>query len=87
MRRTLVALMFTVGLSACGGVEEAPETEQPMSVEQAVCSPKSPGPYCWNLNGTTCSRVGTTTCCTDGIWFDYSCKCGSNYRWDCDEVR
>ena len=52
-------------------------------------------PYCWNLDQTSCSSLGQTQRCTDGIWSDYVCTCRaySNYpfnpvrRWDCPDVR
>lgn len=54
-----------------------------------------PPPYGWNLDNTSCSSLGQTQNCTDGIWSDYVCVCrefgGFPYpvvwRWDCPEVR
>lgn len=51
-----------------------------------------PLPYCWDLDLTYCSPVGSTRGCTDGIYSDYVCTCryDSYYRrnyWDCPEVR
>jgi hypothetical protein len=68
----------------------------------ALASPAYPGPtllpYCWNLDNTSCSPLGATKRCTDGIWSDYVCTCraytygypyptSTVWRWDCPEVR
>ena len=63
-----------------------------LGVPAPILNPPPPFPYCWNLNGTSCSPVGSTKGCTDGIWYDYVCICRynswnhTNY-WDCPEVR
>lgn len=52
-----------------------------------------PKPYCWNVEGTTCSPVGSTTGCTDACFNQLTCTCrsyvwlGQTIRyWDCQEV-
>ena len=49
--------------------------------------------YCWDVEGTTCSPVGSTTGCTDVCFNQLSCTCrsyvwlGQTVRyWDCQEV-
>lgn len=50
-----------------------------------------PLPYCWDLDRTSCTSVGATRGCQDGIYFDYVCTCrqysGTPRYWDCPEVR
>lgn len=84
MRRTLTAVCLSLGLTACGGTEDTTEA-QDRQVEQAA-KPPPLLPYCWDIDKTSCSPVGATQNCQDGIWSDYVCTCRS-YTWDCDEVR
>ena len=67
--------VFCAGLAG-GGTEALAQTP-----------PKDPIPYCWKLTGTACTTRGATTACTDGVYTDYSCTCGSDNRWYCQQVR
>lgn len=46
-------------------------------------------PYCWNVEGTSCTTLGQTRKCTDACSYTYTCTCiswnGQRY-WDCPEV-
>jgi hypothetical protein len=93
MRRTLAAFCIFLGLTACGGTVDSTEAESSQELKQAFGPPQLL-PYCWNLDQTSCSPVGATQRCTDGIWTDYVCTCKrytsgtSQYQiWDCPTVR
>jgi hypothetical protein len=46
-------------------------------------------PYCWNVEGNSCSSLGQTTKCTDGCGYIYTCTCiswGGQRVWDCPTV-
>ncbi|HEX8539716.1 MAG TPA: hypothetical protein VF664_19800, partial [Cystobacter sp.] len=53
--------------------------------------PDGPGPviypYCWNLNGTSCTSLNAKAPCTDGTYSDYVCTCLSDWKFHCPEVR
>ena len=102
MKILVSALLLTLCAFAVPALADSPEESCPAAPEASISGltdtpislqlvPQLP-PYCWNLNGTYCSPVGSTKGCTDGIWFDYVCTCryDSYYRrnyWDCPEVR
>jgi hypothetical protein len=96
----LVAALCVVALPALAASPQAscpaaPETSPSDATgapdELKLLVPMLP-PYCWDLDRTYCSPVGSTKTCTDGIYSDYVCVCryDSYYRtnyWDCPEVR
>lgn len=88
MRRTLVAVIFSLGLSACGGVvEEAPpaETVAEENTHSAMaCSVTDP--MCSSIEGTACAPKDTRYCCQDGYWIA-KCFCWSvnGYKWACEQ--
>ncbi len=87
MRRTLVAFIFSLGLSACGGVvEEAPPAqpaEEPTRTAQACPSTM---PACSTIEGNACMPKETQYCCQDGSWVA-KCFCWSvnGYKWACEQ--
>jgi hypothetical protein len=86
MRCTLVALLSTLGLSACGGVVEE---EPPAKVEEDTHSALSclvTEPMCPDIEGTSCSPDATRYCCQDGYW-RAKCYCwkANGYRWVCEQ--
>lgn len=94
-------LMMAWMLVGCGGpVDESTELpvaqaqlDAPSHTSAAVARPPypypypEPLPYCWNLNGTSCTSAGSITSCTDGYYTDYTCTCGTDWRWHCQDVR
>ena len=95
----LVLALCVLALPAWAASPEAACTAAPAAslsdfggVPAPMPNPPPLFPYCWNLDGTYCSPVGSTKGCTDGIWYDYVCTCRynsynhTNY-WDCPEVR
>lgn len=102
MKILVSALLLALCAFAVPALADSPEESCPAAPEASISgltdTPISlqikpqPYPYCWNLNGTYCSPVGSTKGCTDGIWYDYVCTCRyDSYRrtnyWDCPEVR
>ncbi len=72
MRRTLVALLFTFGLSACGGVEPVPAAEEDTHSAMEWCEIGDPS--CEELQGTACSTaVPQAPCCNP--WGRETCIC------------
>jgi hypothetical protein len=91
--------LLLLGAPACGTEEplappaEPQEAVAPLAPESAA-QPRipPPQPYCWNLDNTACTYVGSTLSCTDGTFTDYVCTCKQNTAtnarsWDCPEVR
>ncbi|MDC0710351.1 hypothetical protein POL68_17880 [Stigmatella sp. ncwal1] len=84
--------LLLLGAPACG-TEEPQEAVAPLAPEHEAQARIPPiQPYCWNLDHTACTLVGSTLGCTDGIFTDYVCICrlntANNARtWDCPEVR
>lgn len=105
MKTVVSALILVLCTFAVPALAASPAADCPaapaMSIPELAGTPAplekgpigQPGyPYCWDLDGTYCSPVGSTRNCTDGIWSDYVCTCryDSYYRtnyWDCPEVR
>ncbi|ADO74767.1 hypothetical protein [Stigmatella aurantiaca] len=81
-----------LGAPACG-TEEPQEAVAPLDPEPAAQARiPPPQPYCWNLDNTACTFVGSTLSCTDGSFTNYVCTCRLNpathaQTWDCPEVR
>ncbi|HLL06229.1 MAG TPA: hypothetical protein VK539_36995 [Myxococcaceae bacterium] len=66
MRRTLVALLFTLGLSACGGIEEEGglQNEQSPAEVQASTYYENCRVECWYpSSGTSAIRTSTYSAC------------------------
>ncbi len=86
MGRTLVALLFTLGLSACGGVEEASEGEAEENTHSSLGNCLVEEPMCSQVEGTSCSPKTTQYCCQDGYW-RAKCFCWAvnGYRWACEQ--
>ena len=77
-------LLFTLGLSACGGVVDT--EEESTADEQSLCA-RTPSPYCWDLEGTPCPRIGEMRCCSDAMMIrTYTCFCQTG-GWACQAVR
>ncbi|QRN95377.1 hypothetical protein JRI60_40920 [Archangium violaceum] len=88
-------------LAAASEPTPVPESEPVVIVSQEEGSEAElqsrlppPQPYCWDLDNTACTSVGSILSCTDGIYTDYVCTCrsytsGSTTKriWDCPEVR
>jgi hypothetical protein len=107
MKKAVFALVLVLCAFALPALAASPEASCPVMPAASVSSiagapapvpmgpigpPPAPLPYCWDLDRTSCSPVGSTKSCTDGIWSDYVCVCryDSYYRrnyWDCPEVR
>ena len=83
MRRTLAALLFTLGLSACSGVE-APLVEEDTHSAMEACRPTEP--MCADVDGTPCTTKFSQYCCQDGYW-RAQCHCWAinGYRWACEQ--
>jgi hypothetical protein len=84
-------LMSVWMLVGCGGtIEESSESGVTGDTQAlARIPPNGPVtyPYCWNFNGTSCTSLNAKATCTDGIYFDYVCTCGSDWKFHCPEVR
>lgn len=78
-------LLATVPLSAAEISQAAPATTPLLQQIQGATPPplfKGPGPLvprCYTLDGTTCSRAGATTPCTDVCNNQLSCTCYNVY--------
>jgi hypothetical protein len=98
MPRTLVALLFTLGLSACGGVvEEADEVQSPpgpasaASTEAEVSTHSAQqwwcelsDPQCSDVRGKLCHPFTTTYCCEEQR---ITCTCPkATGRWNCPAI-
>lgn len=84
--------------------EDAPVSEPEIGIEiEDLFSPAQaeplllivpPSPYCWDVEGTTCTTLGATRSCTDVCQNKLSCTCRLYYYpngtvkrlWDCQEV-
>lgn len=102
MKKVVLAFALVLCVCALPSLAASSDASCPVAPAASVSNPAGTQapiqmikpflPYCWNLNGTYCSPVGSTTGCQDGIWFDYVCTCRynsyyhTNY-WDCPEVR
>ncbi len=99
MKLALVLALSLFALTLPAPAATAPEVTS--SSVQTNVSDSAPAPtflipklllYCWNVEGTTCGPVGSTTGCTDGCSNVLSCTCrsyvwlGQTVRyWDCQE--
>jgi hypothetical protein len=48
-----------------------------------LCSSRS---SCTNLNGATCTSVGSTRSCCVGSSYSGTCRCMSNLKWSCQSL-
>jgi hypothetical protein len=84
MRRTLVAFILSLGLSACGGVveEATPDEEAASSGPRAMEWCYEGDQSCETLQGQSC-RAGTTTPCCQS-WGRETCICPKSLGyWMC----
>lgn len=70
MRRTLVAFILSLGLSACGGVEEA----DPSNIDQATPATES-GVNDISAMGLPGCGAFRQTCCLTGAACNYGLEC------------
>ncbi len=81
MRRTLLVFIFSLGLSACGGVEEAAEAQAPESGPSALAWCELSDPRCSEVRDKLCHPYTTTYCCENER---ITCTCSvARNKWFC----
>ncbi len=100
MKLALMLALALFALTLPASAAAAPEGSS--SSVQANVSDSAPTPiplipkfllqYCWDVEGTTCSPLGSTKGCTDVCFNQLSCTCRSytwwgqtTQVWDCQE--
>ena len=82
MRHTFAALLFIVGLSACGGVEEAaPEAEERTQSSEIPCSNQYE--QCSQVHGNFCGPEGFGRACCSAEDQTQICICQPSGFWGC----
>lgn len=90
----LALLSFTGPAFAAETSEAPPELTLEQQVEGPIAwlemGPSAIKPFCWTVQGTTCTSVGSTRPCTDSCNNNLSCTCTYYYSnptflwWNCD---
>ncbi|HEV7670456.1 MAG TPA: hypothetical protein VGS22_18205 [Thermoanaerobaculia bacterium] len=97
MKPAFVLALALFALSLPASAAAAPEVSSSVQAPAADSNPDpiflGPKPYCWIVEGTTCSPLGSTTPCTDACSNPLSCTCRSYiyynetiFYWDCMEA-
>ncbi|MCY1021745.1 hypothetical protein [Pyxidicoccus sp. MSG2] len=82
MRRTLAALLFTLGLSACGGEEEAAPTPDD-GTHSAMFACTDYLPLCEQVEGRLCGPEGFGRPCCSPEGDQQTCICQPSGYWSC----